>query len=105
MNESGKSTAKRDRTRCNICIASRECPPRAKKSCSMPTSTPPNKTLQISAIARSVGFAGVAAAWASGETLMARTAVRSTLPAEVSGMRSNKTYAEGVSAAGSIFLM
>ncbi|PSK64050.1 hypothetical protein B0E53_04011 [Micromonospora sp. MH33] len=75
-------------------MASRECPPRAKKSSSMPGSATPSTSLKMAASCRSSSVAGSrrpapAAYVGSGR------AARSTLPLWVSGSSSRTTTAAG----------
>ncbi|CAM4039326.1 hypothetical protein COSO111634_31790 [Corallococcus soli] len=95
------STANVARMRDSSCVASRECPPRSKKSSSAPVSFVPSSSFHSVASRASVSVRGwtkpSSAPWTSG----AGSARRSTLPLRVTGSDARRTMADGTMYPGS----
>ncbi len=86
-----------ERSRAMTCMASRECPPRSKKSSSAPTRSSPSTFAQTSATASSSGVSGgtYPAPWPGRSSSGSGSAALSTLPWDLKGSASSQTYLTG----------
>ena len=103
MEERGSSMPKTRRMRETSCTAVSECPPSAKKSSSRPTCSRPRSCANSWAMRTSCSpRGGSEGARGSGSEIgSVASALRSTLPLELSGSASNSATCEGTIASGS----